>query len=278
DAAGAGHLRADDRRQADAAEAEDGNRGTRFHLGGIEHRADAGGHATAQQADLVLRRFLWYLRHGDFRQHRVFGEGRGAHVVIDRLALVAEAGGAVRHQALALSGAHRAAEVGLAGGAELALAALGGIQRDHVVAHRYRGHALADRLDDAATLVAEDAGEDAFGVLAGQGIGVGVANTGGDDAYQHFAGLGRLDVHLDDLQRLVGAEGDGGARFDGHERCPPGWMRQSVVSFTCWVNEPIVETLLLPRDNPKLAEGSRYESLGRSRRVRRRCRVWQLHA
>src|SRR5690606_21210090 len=145
-------------------------------------------------------------------------------------------------------------------------------------AHRYRGHALADRLDDAATLVAEDAGEDAFGVLAGQGIGVGVANTGGDDAYQHFAGLGRFDVHLDDLQRLVGAEGDGGARFDGHERCPPGWMRQSVVSFTCWVNEPIVETLLLPRDNPKLAEGSRYESLGRSRRVRRRCRVRQLHA
>ncbi|MCY1437867.1 hypothetical protein D9M71_540450 [compost metagenome] len=137
--------------------------------------------------------------------------------MVDRLAVVGEAGGAVRHQALALGGAHRAAQVGLAGGAELALAALGGIQRDHVVADLQGGDALAHRLDDAAALVAEDAREHAFGVLPRQGVGIGVAHTGSDDAHQHFAGLGRRDIHLDDLQRLIGSEGYGGTRLDHAE-------------------------------------------------------------
>ena len=45
--------------------------------------------------------------------------------MIDGLAILGEAGGAVRHQPLALGGADLLAQVGLAGFAELALAALG---------------------------------------------------------------------------------------------------------------------------------------------------------
>ena len=219
DAAGLGHLRTDDRRQTDAAEAEHRHGGALFHLGGVEHGADAGGDAAAEQADLLQRRFLGDHRQGDFRQHGVFGEGRAAHVVVDRLAVVAEARGAVGHQALALGGAHRAAQVGLAGFAEFALAAFGGVQRDHVVADLDRGHALAHRLDDAAAFVAEDRREHALGVGAGQGVGIGMAHAGGDDAHQHFTGLGRRHVHFDDLQRLVGGKGHGGTGLD-HGRSP----------------------------------------------------------
>lgn len=54
--------------------------------------------------------------------------------MVDRLAVVAEAAGAIGHQALALGGAYRAAQVGFAGFAEFAGAAFGGIERNHVVA------------------------------------------------------------------------------------------------------------------------------------------------
>jgi hypothetical protein len=83
--------------------------------------------------------------------------------VVDGLAVLGEAGGAVRHQALALGGADLLAQVGLAGFAELALAAFRGVQRDHVIAHLDAGDALADGLDDAAAFMAEDAGEDPSG-------------------------------------------------------------------------------------------------------------------
>ncbi len=137
--------------------------------------------------------------------------------MVDRLAVVAEARSAIGHQALALGGAHGAAQVGLARLTELALAAFGGIERNHVIADSHRGDALAHRLNDAATLMTEDAGEYAFRILSGEGVGVGMANTGGDDTDQDLASLGRGDIHFDDLQGLVGAEGNGGARFDGHE-------------------------------------------------------------
>ncbi len=134
--------------------------------------------------------------------------------MVDRLAVIAEAAGAVRHHAFTLGGAHRAAQVGFAGLAEFALTALGGIQRNHVIAHLNRGHTLAHRLDDAATLVAENAGEDTLAVLAGQGVGIGVANAGSNDANQHFTGLRRRDIHFNDLQGFIRRKGHSGARLD----------------------------------------------------------------
>ena len=80
-----------------------------------------------------------------------------------------------------------------------------------MVAGLHAGHARADLADDARALVAEDRREDAFAVEAVERVGVGVADAGRHDLDQHFALLGPLEVDLDDLERLLGFEGDGGA-------------------------------------------------------------------
>jgi len=93
-----------------------------------------------------------------------------------------------------------------------------------VVADGDRGHAGTDLHHHAAALVAEDAGEDAFGILARQGVGVGVADAGGDDADHHLARLGSGHLDLLDLQRTVGFPGDGGARQNhGVTLCKTVW-------------------------------------------------------
>ncbi len=72
-------------------------------LGGVDHRADAGRHAAADVADLVEGRVLAHLGQRDLRHHRVVGEGRTAHVVMDRRAIQhREPRGAVGQQPLAL--------------------------------------------------------------------------------------------------------------------------------------------------------------------------------
>ncbi|MNO93507.1 hypothetical protein D3C76_851090 [compost metagenome] len=146
--------------------------------------------------------------------------------MVDRLALVGEARSAVRHQALALGGADLLAQVGLAGLAELALAALRGIQGDHMIAHRHRGDARAYRLDNAAALMAEDAREHTFRVGARQGVGIGMADTGGEDAHQDFAFLRRSHIDLDDFQRFVGSKGDSGTGLDHLETPERGVLRR----------------------------------------------------
>lgn len=66
------------------------------------------------------------------------------HVVEKRLALAREARSTVGHQTFALRGADRLAEIGLAAQAELALAALGGVQRDHVITDFHARHTCVD--------------------------------------------------------------------------------------------------------------------------------------
>src|SRR5471032_2317449 len=67
DATGLGFHRADDGRQANAAEAEDSHGIARLDLGSVDHRADAGGNAAAEQADLFQRRFFRDFCNGNFR-------------------------------------------------------------------------------------------------------------------------------------------------------------------------------------------------------------------
>lgn len=74
--------------------------------------------------------------------------------MVNRLAVVRETGGAIRHQTLALSGSYGLAEVGLAGLAELALSAFSRVERDDVIADLQRGYALTYRFDDATALMA----------------------------------------------------------------------------------------------------------------------------
>lgn len=167
------------------------------------------------------------------------------------LALVREARGAVRHQALALGSAYGLAQVGLAREAELALAAFRGVQRDHMVAHGHRGHALAYRFDDRAAFMAEDRREDAFRVGTGQGVGIGVADTTGDHTQQHFTGLGHGHVDFDDFQGFLGFEGYGSTGLD-HQRSPDrGSIQTNSVIHRLLMNNPAKDKTLLPhRDNP----------------------------
>jgi hypothetical protein len=78
-----------------------------------------------------------------------------------------------------------------------------------VVADGQRGHAFADGFDDATAFMTQNAGKDAFGVSAGERLGIGVADTRRHGADEHFTRFRRLDVHFDDLQRLVGRESNG---------------------------------------------------------------------
>ena len=134
DLVGAGHARALDDIEADAAEPEHRDIGARPDFRGVDHGADAGGDAAADVANLVERRVLADFRERDFRQHGEIREGRAAHVVEDRVAVAAEAAGAVRHHALALRGADRGAQVRAARQTGFALPAFRRVERDDVVA------------------------------------------------------------------------------------------------------------------------------------------------
>jgi hypothetical protein len=102
----------------------------------------------------------------DLWHYSVLTEGACAHEVVQLLALAGEPAGAVRHHAVALRDPDDAAQVCFAALAELAVSALWDVQRDHMVAHFDAGHALSNRLYDAASFVAQDAGEQALWVLA----------------------------------------------------------------------------------------------------------------
>lgn len=132
----------------------------------------------------------------------------------NRLTLVGKTRGAIGHQALALGRTDGLAQVGLAREAEFAFAAFRGVQRDHVIADRDRGHALADGFNHRATFVPQDRRENAFRVSPRQGVGIGMANAGRDHAQQHFAGLGHGDIHFNDLKGFLGFEGHGGTGLD----------------------------------------------------------------
>ncbi len=61
--------------------------------------------------------------------------------------------------------------------------------------------------------MAQDRGEEALRIGAGQGIGIGVADAGRLDLDQNFARFRSFQIEFDDFERLLRLEGDGGARF-----------------------------------------------------------------
>src|SRR3546814_12482621 len=99
----------------------------------------AGRDAAADIAARLERRVLTDLRDRDLGQHGAVGEGRAAHVMEDRLHLVAEADGAVRHHALALGRADGGAPIGLSRPSPFALAVFRRVSPDHSVARFHTG-------------------------------------------------------------------------------------------------------------------------------------------
>ena len=75
------------------------------------------------------------------------------------------------------------------------------------------GYAGAHLFYDSAALVAEDGGKGALGIVPGQGVGVGVADAGRDDAHQRLAFARTFNVHVLDSQRLSRGPGYGCACF-----------------------------------------------------------------
>ena len=120
-----------------------------------------------------------------------------------RLAVAREARGAVGQVAEPLLVADRDAAVGAVAEAVDALPALGGEERDHVVAGRDERDAVTDALDDAGALVAEHAGRVAGRVGAGGGVEVGVADAAGGEPDEHLARLRLGEVDLLDDERAA---------------------------------------------------------------------------
>ena len=99
--------------------------------------------------------------------------------------------------------------------AELALAALGYVERDDVVARCDAGDALTDGLHHRTALMAEDGGEHSLSVPARQSVGVGVAHAGVKHAQANLALTGRGDGDGLDGEVLAGFPCDGGEAVDG---------------------------------------------------------------
>src|SRR6185312_12860153 len=177
DLVGAGKPRALHDIEADAAEAEDDDIGTGLDLRRVDHRADAGGDAATDIANLVEGRVRANFGDGDLGQNGEIREGRAAHVMMDRAAPEREAARAVGHHALSLGCADRGTEIGLAREAGFALPAFGRVERDDVIAWLERGNARPDFDHDARALMAEDRRKETFGIGAGAGEFVGVADA-----------------------------------------------------------------------------------------------------
>jgi hypothetical protein len=112
------------------------------------------------------------------------------------LSLASETRSSVGHESLTLSNSDDAAEVGLARFAEFAVAALGHIQGDYVVAWSDASDSLANALNDARSFVTKNDGEDGLGVFTGEQMSVRVTKGCVDDSDAHFALLGSSNLHL----------------------------------------------------------------------------------
>src|SRR5881396_1441241 len=95
----AGHAGALDHVQADSSQSEDDDVVAGLNLGGVDHRADARGDATADIADLVKWGVFAHLCYANLGEHRVVGKGGCAHVVVEHLVVKRKPACPVRHHA-----------------------------------------------------------------------------------------------------------------------------------------------------------------------------------
>src|SRR5205807_1431197 len=185
-----------DRPEADHARPEDDTGGARPHLRGVHRCAEAGREAAGEETRAIEWRLGRDLRERDLRHDGVLRERRGAHEVADRLAVPREPRRAVREEALVLLLADRETEVRPLVAAMGTLSALRREERDDLVSGCDRRDTVADALDDARALVAEDGGGIAGRIGAGGGVEVGVADPAGDEPNQRLARPRLRELHV----------------------------------------------------------------------------------
>lgn len=89
------------------------------------------------------------------------------------------------------------------------------LESNNMIARLHTGNALANTLDNTSTLMSQDDGESTLGILAGEGVGIGMADTGVVDLYSDFVGLWWCNLNILDCQVLAGFPGNGGLAGDG---------------------------------------------------------------
>ncbi len=119
------------------------------------------------------------------------------------LTIDGEAARTVGHQALPLGHADGLAEIGLARRAEIALAALGRIKGNDVIADLHGRYAGTDFLDDAAAFMPEYRRERAFGILPRQRESIRMAYAGRNEPYQNLTCFRPLQIDFFDRQRFT---------------------------------------------------------------------------
>ena len=126
----------------------------------------------------------------------------------DTFAIQRKAAGSVGHEPTALGLAHPTTQVRLARQAELALAALGGVERNDVVADGQGANSRADLFDDSGALVAQHGRKETLGIAPAEGIRIGVTDTGRRQTDEALPFLRSFEVDLLELERLSGLERD----------------------------------------------------------------------
>ena len=155
DPPGTGNGRAIDRRQANAATADDRHGLARPHIGGVDGCTNPGHHRTADQGGAVEGHILTDRDAGVLMDQHEFGEGGQVQILHHR----ASGGGQTRLIIWATLSLGRHAERQVSGQAGLAVTAEGRKAGDDVVAHLHRTNFDPDRLNHAGTLVPQHGGQ-----------------------------------------------------------------------------------------------------------------------
>ncbi len=133
--------------------------------------------------------------------------------MVNHFAVLTKAGGAIRHQPLPLGGPNRLTQIGFTGETELALAALRGIQRNHMITHGHTVYPRANLHHHTRTLVPQNGRKYAFGIRSTQSIGIRMADAGGHQLHHDFPLFGALQIHFFNTEGFACFPGDGGAGF-----------------------------------------------------------------
>mmetsp|Transcript_65807 Transcript_65807/g.106105 ORF Transcript_65807/g.106105 Transcript_65807/m.106105 type:complete len:322 (-) Transcript_65807:743-1708(-) len=141
----------------------------------------------------------------------ILGEGAGPHEVVDRLILVRKPGlPIIGHDTLAGRGTHRGAQVDVLPLAELALATVRLIARNHVVTRLELGHTFTYTLHDGGSLVTKDAGEEPLRIMAVQRVCICMAKRHSYVLYPNLTPLRWCHLDLNHLQGFLRLKGHGG--------------------------------------------------------------------